>query len=63
MDPPDNAKRTLLRKQGLLHPHPEAVTALLFQDSGFFDPQDLLQVKYEMLRRVQVDQASVSQAS
>jgi transposase len=63
MDPPENPKRTLLRKQGLLHPHPEAVIAPLFQGGGFFDPQDLLQVKYEMLRRVQVDQTTVSQAA
>ena len=63
MDSGEDAKRSLLRKQGVLHPHPEAVTAPLFQDSGFFDPQDLIQVKYEMLRRVQVEQATVSQAS
>lgn len=56
-------KRTLLRQQGVLHPHPQAVTAPGFQDSGFFDPQDLIQVKYEMLRRVQAEQTSVSQAS
>ena len=35
----------------VLHPHPETVTAALFQDSAFFDPDDLIQVKYEMLRR------------
>jgi transposase len=63
MEPGETDKRSLLLKQGVLHPHPEAVTTPLFQDSSFFDPQDLMQVKYEMLRRVQVDQATVSQAS
>src|SRR5262245_43416213 len=29
----------------------------------YFDPQDLVQVKYEMLRRVRVDGLSVKQAS
>jgi hypothetical protein len=29
------------------------VTDPLFRDSAFFDPDDLVQVKYEMLRSVQ----------
>src|SRR5713101_1882440 len=32
-------------------------------DSDFFDPHDLLQVKYEMLRRVRRDAVTVSQAA
>jgi len=63
MAPDKDAKRSLLRKQGVLHPHPETVTAPLFHDSGFFDPQDLIQVKYEMLRRVQIEHTTVSRAS
>lgn len=59
----EDGKRNLLREQGVLHPHPEAVTASLFQDASFFDAQDLIQVKYEMLRRVQAEQTTVSQAS
>jgi transposase len=31
-----------------------------FRDSEFFDPHDVVQVKYEMLRRVSVENASVS---
>jgi transposase len=58
-----NAKRRLLRQQGVLHPHPEAVTAALFQNSSFFDPDDLIQVKYEMLRRVEAEQIPVSRAA
>jgi transposase len=63
MEASNDAKRSLLRRQGVLHPHPEAVTAALFQDSGFFDPNDLIQVKYEMLRRVEAEPIPVSQAA
>ncbi len=63
MDSSKDAKRRLLRQQGVLHPHPEAVTAALFQDSSFFDPGDLIQVKYEMLRRVEAEQIPVSRAA
>jgi transposase len=59
---PDPLKRSALQKSGTLHPHPDAVTAPLFQNSDFFDPADLVQVKYEMLRRVLVDHGPVSQA-
>ncbi|HXX02264.1 MAG TPA: helix-turn-helix domain-containing protein [Candidatus Acidoferrales bacterium] len=34
-----------------------------FRGSEFFDPEDLLQVKYEMLRQVDVDKQPVSQAA
>ena len=38
-------------------------TILLFQGSDFFDPDDMVQVKYEMLRQVHVDNQPVSQAA
>jgi transposase len=63
MDTFKDAKRRLLRQQGVLHPHPQAVTSALFQDSHFFDPDDLIQVKYEMLRRVEAESLSVSRAA
>jgi transposase len=56
-------KRQTLRRHGTLNPKPEAVSHPLFQDSEFFDPDDLLQVKYEMLRQVHVNNDSVSEAS
>ena len=59
----DNSKVAALRQQGCLHPHPEKVTDELFTVSEFFDPCDLLQVKYEMLRRVRVDKHSVSESA
>ncbi|MDJ0870938.1 MAG: helix-turn-helix domain-containing protein [Gammaproteobacteria bacterium] len=58
-----NPKAERLRQQGCLHPHPEQVTDELFAASEFFDPRDLLQVKYEMLRRVQIDGYAVSQSA
>jgi transposase len=47
-----------LKALGVLNPHPERVQAPEFQVDTFFDPRDLVQVKYEMLRMVQVDGAS-----
>jgi len=56
-------KAESLRQRGCLHPHPEKVTDELFTASEFFDRRDLLQAKYEMLRRVLVDGHSVSQSA
>jgi len=56
-------KTDTLREQGCLHPHPEKVTDEAFVASEFFDRRDLVQVKYEMLRRVRVDGQSVSQSA
>jgi transposase len=47
-------KCTSLRAYGSLNPHPERVSDALFQAYHFFDPRDLVQVKYEMLRRIRV---------
>jgi transposase len=61
--PPDDSKLRSLREQGALNPRPEAVTDDLFAASEFFDPRDLVQVKYEMLRRVEKDGQSVTVAA
>ena len=50
----DDDKHTLLRQYGCLHRHPERVRDPRFVEEPFFDPRDLLQVKYEMLRAVRV---------
>ena len=42
---------------------PEKVSDPRFQGGDFFDPRDLVQVRYEMLRRVSVDDLSVTQAT
>jgi transposase len=52
-----------LQQSGTLNPHPERVADPLFAGSDFFDPDDLVQVKYEMLRRVEADQSTVRQAA
>ena len=59
----NSSKREALRRQRCLHPRPEQVGDPLFQQSEFFDAHDLVQVKYEMLRRVQIEQQSVSQTA
>ena len=60
---PEASKGDALRQQGTLNPRPRDVTHPLFQDSEFFDSRDLVQVKYEMLREVQVENRSVSQSA
>jgi transposase len=52
-----------LAQEGTLNPAPGKVRDPKFQEGGFFDPQDVVQVKYEMLRRVSVEKASVTDAS
>ena len=59
----DTEKQKALRQHGTLNPRPQAVQHSLFRDSGFFDPNDMIQVKYEMLRQVHVDKRPVSQAA
>jgi transposase len=58
--PPPDPKTSALRRHGSLHPHPERITDPAFAKVGFFDGRDLVQVKYEMLRRVSVERAPVS---
>jgi hypothetical protein len=62
-DPTRRSKRDALKRHGTLNPHPDVVTDPLFQTGEFFDPGDLVQVKYEMLRRVRVDKHPVSQSA
>lgn len=57
------AKHTLLKAGGCLHYHPQSVLDSLFQTYDFFDAHDLLQVKYEMLRRVHHDAWTITQAA
>ena len=59
----DDPKVAALRDQGALHPHPEAVKDEPFGSHEFFDPRDLVQVRYEMLRRHRVDGRSVTEVA
>jgi transposase len=56
-------KSKALTQHNLLYAKASAVTDELFQTLQFFDPRDLLQVKYEMVRRVLIDGWSVSRAA
>lgn len=56
-------RQRALKAHGALHPHAEQVTDPLFQDSAFFDPHDVVQVKYEMLRRVRLERSGISAAA
>lgn len=56
-------KRQTLRRHGTLNPHPDAVRHSLFRNSDFFDSDDLVQVKYEMLRQVHIDNGSISESA
>ena len=52
-----------LRAQRSLNPRPEAVTDDTFAASEFLDARDLVQVKYEMVRRVRLDGDPVSRSA
>jgi len=61
--PAKDPKREALRQQGVLNPRPGEVTDPRFAENSFFDPRDLVQVKYEMLRRVQAEGHSITEAT
>lgn len=56
-------KTEALRQRGCLNSSPERVKGELFRTEEFFDPKDLVQVKYEMLRRVRIEGDSVTHAA
>ena len=66
MSPKSDSKQAKVRalvEEGTLNPAPEKVQDPKFRDGEFFDPHDIVQVKYEMLRRVSVESASVTSAT
>ena len=58
-----NPKADRLRQNDSLNLHPERVRAKQFHTSDFFDPRDLVQVKYEMLRGVRLEGTCIAQAA
>jgi transposase len=61
---PDNDKETSLRRHHALNPRPEGVNDPAFRSGDpFFDARDLVQVKYEMLRRAREEGSTVSDAA
>ena len=60
--PPD-PKLDALRQHASLNPHPQRVSDPLFATAEFFDCRDLIQVKYEMVRRVRAEGLPVAQSA
>src|SRR5262249_42062948 len=58
-----NPRLQALAEEGTLNPSPEKIKDPKFLDGEFFDPRDIVQVKYEMLRRVSVENAPVTGAT
>ena len=56
-------KEAALAGARCLNPHPEQVTDPEFLASDFFDARDVVQVKYEMVRKVKAEEAPVTTAA
>lgn len=62
--PPDiPAKRRSLQTSGTFNPRAGQVRHDLFKESDFFDPEDLLQLKYETLRALEKEGYSIARAA
>jgi transposase len=61
--PKPDPKLRALKENGAANPHAQGVQDPAFVGSDFFDPRDLIQVRYEMLRRVRTEGQSVSKAT
>lgn len=59
-DPARDTKVAALAAAGALNRNPEAVRDPLFRAGGFFDARDLLQLRYEMVRRHHVERVPVA---
>jgi len=60
---PWDEKQSALEKHAALNRYPQRVKDKLFDQDNFFDARDLVQVKYEMLRKVRVEKETVSDAA
>jgi transposase len=62
--PPDPlTKRQALQATGTFNARATQVQHPLFRQSSFFDPEDLLQLKYETLRALEADHCPVAKAA
>jgi transposase len=59
----ETSKVKALLEEGTLNRIHEKVRDRKFQENEFFDPRDIVQVKYEMLRRVSIENTSVTGAT
>ena len=58
-----DAKRKALQSTGTFNARAAQVRHPLFQQSSFFDPEDLIQLKYETLRAVEVERCPIAKAA
>jgi transposase len=56
-------RRSALERHGLVNPGAESVQDKRFRDSDFFDPLDLVQVRYEMLRSATTGEQTATDAA
>ena len=56
-------KRKAMQATGTFNPRATQVGHPLFQQSPFFDPEDLLQLKYETLRAVEIERCPIAKAA
>ena len=61
--PKPDPKLRALEESGTANPQAQNVQDPAFVASDFFDPRDLIQVRYEMLRRVRSEGQSVAKAT
>ncbi len=58
----DTNKIEFFKSVGILNTKPERIIHSMFQNNEFFDPLDLIQVRYEMLRGPRSEKITVSEA-
>ena len=54
-------KKEFLKESATLNPHPEKIKAERFVKNEFFDPNDLLQVRYELVRGHKKEKLAISE--
>ncbi len=59
----EDLKEASLRRWHTLHPHPEKVIDPQFREHPFLDRRDLLQVRYEMVRRVEMEGKAIQETA
>ena len=59
----NDKKISLLKEQGSFNPNSAKVSNQLFLNNDFFDPHDIIQTKYEMLRCVRKQNVTIEEAS
>lgn len=58
-----DSKLIVLKESGTANPHADDVRDPGFAESDFFDPRDLVQVRYEMLRRVRTEGQPIAETA